>query len=65
MIGEYITKHFVAAYQQAGDFEAVNVNGRIRKNGGNVASYFCTADAQVIHAVEMVLPFGIYRVEDH
>jgi len=34
-----------------GDFEAVNVNGRIKKNGGNVASYFCTPEGRVIHAV--------------
>ena len=29
----------------------VNVGGKLRKNGGNVASYFCTPDARVIHAV--------------
>lgn len=29
----------------------MNVNGRIQKNGGNVASYFCTPDARIIHAV--------------
>jgi hypothetical protein len=28
----------------------VNVNGQIQKNGGNVASYFCTDDMRVIHA---------------
>merc|ERR1711964_754125 len=28
-----------------------NVGGRIQRNGGNVASYFCSADARVIHAV--------------
>jgi tetratricopeptide (TPR) repeat protein len=50
-VGEFIGKHYVAAYQQAGDFTVVNVNGRIQRNGGNVASYFCTADGNVIHAV--------------
>ncbi len=29
----------------------MNVKGKIQKNGGNVASYFCTPDARVIHAV--------------
>ncbi|MFQ5731712.1 MAG: hypothetical protein ACE5KM_07140 [Planctomycetaceae bacterium] len=29
----------------------MNVNGKLQKNGGNVASYFCTPDARVIHAV--------------
>jgi len=28
-----------------------NVNGRIKKNGGNVATIFCTPDGRVIHAV--------------
>ena len=41
----------MAAYQQAGDFRAVNVNGNVQKNGGNVATCFCTADGRVIHAV--------------
>ena len=50
-MGEFIGKHFVAAYQQAGDFKVVNVGGRIQRNGGNVASYFCSADARVSHAV--------------
>lgn len=50
-MAEFIAKHFVATYQQAGDFEVVNVNGRLQKNGGNVASYFCTPEARVIHAV--------------
>lgn len=41
----------MAAHQQVGDFTAVNVNGAIQKNGGNVASYFCTPAGRVIHAV--------------
>ena len=40
-----------AAFQQAGDFEVVSVNGQLQKNGGNVASYFCTSAGRVIHAV--------------
>jgi len=34
-----------------GDFVATNVNGKIVKQGGNVASYFCTPSGRVIHAV--------------
>ncbi len=44
-------QHFVAAHQQVGDFEVTNVDGRLTKNGGNVASYFCTPSGQVLHAV--------------
>ena len=38
-------------FRQAGDFEVVNQNGRLQKNGGNVASYFCTPAGRVVHAV--------------
>jgi hypothetical protein len=50
-VGEFLSQHFIAAYEQVGGFEAVDVDGRVRKNGGNVASYFCTPDGRVIHAV--------------
>lgn len=55
-MGEFIEQHFVAAFQQAGDFEVVRVNGRLQKNGGNVASYFCTPAGRVIHAVGKQVP---------
>jgi hypothetical protein len=45
------SKHFVAAHQQVGAFKVVEVNGVLQKNGGNVASYFCTPEGRVIHAV--------------
>ena len=51
MVGDFLGKHFVASYQQAGDFKVVNVGGKIQRNGGNVASYFCSAEGRVIHAV--------------
>jgi hypothetical protein len=41
----------VAAHQQVGSFQVVNQFGALRKNGGNVASYFCTPDGRVIDAV--------------
>jgi hypothetical protein len=50
-VGEFFSKHFVAAHQQVGDFRVVDVNGELQKNGGNVASYFCLPEGRVIHAV--------------
>lgn len=47
----YFQQNFVAAYQQAGSFQVVDENGQLKKNGGNVASYFCTPTGRVIHAV--------------
>ena len=41
----------MAAHQQVGSFEVVNQFGNLQKNGGNVASYFCTPDGRVIHAL--------------
>jgi hypothetical protein len=46
----------VAAHQQVGSFEVVNRAGVLEKNGGNVASYFCTPDGRVIHAVTGPVP---------
>ena len=43
-------QNFVASHQQVGDFKAVKVRGRVQKNGGNVAGYFCTPQGRVIHA---------------
>jgi hypothetical protein len=50
-VGELFAKNFVSAHQQVGDFVATNVDGKIVKQGGNVASYFCTPSGRVIHAV--------------
>ncbi len=47
----------MAAHQQVGEFEIINAGlfnqwtGQPTKVGGNVASYFCTPDGRVIHAV--------------
>jgi hypothetical protein len=46
----------VAAHQQVGDFKVVEVNGALVKNGGNVASYFCTPEGRVLHAVTGPVP---------
>jgi hypothetical protein len=50
-VARYFAAHFVAAHQQAGSFEVVNQFGNLQKNGGNVASYFCTPGGRVIHAL--------------
>ena len=50
-MARYFAAHFVAAHQQVGSFEVVNQFGNLQKNGGNVASYFCTPDGRVIHGL--------------
>jgi hypothetical protein len=46
-VGNYLNKHFASSYQKVGTFKLVNG----QKQGGNVASYFCTADGEVLHAI--------------
>jgi hypothetical protein len=46
-VGKYLNTHFVAAFQKVGTFQKVGE----AKQGGNVASYFCTADGRVLHVV--------------
>jgi hypothetical protein len=46
-VGKYLNASFVSTYQKVGTF---TLNGT-RKQGGNVASYFCTPDGRVLHAV--------------
>jgi hypothetical protein len=46
-VGRYLNDNFVSSYQKVGTFQLV---GR-KKQGGNVASYFCTPEGQVVHAV--------------
>ncbi len=46
-VGEYLNEHFIATYQKVGTFKIVNGE----KQGGNVASYFCTEDGRVLHAI--------------
>ncbi len=49
-MAKYLSPLFVAAHQQVGEFQVVDQNGRLVKNGGNVATYFCTPDGRVIDA---------------
>jgi hypothetical protein len=46
-VGKYLNASFVASYQKVGTFRLVNG----QKQGGNVASYFCTPEGRVLHAV--------------
>jgi hypothetical protein len=45
--GKYLNDNFVATYQKVGTF---TINGG-QKQGGNVASYFCTPEGRVLHAL--------------
>jgi hypothetical protein len=46
-VGKYLNTYFVASYQKVGTFRIVDG----KKQGGNVASYFCTPGGQVLHAL--------------
>ena len=46
-VGDYLNDHFVSTVLKVGTFTLVNGN----KQGGNVVSYFCTADGGVVHAI--------------
>jgi hypothetical protein len=46
-VGDYLNRHFVAAFQKVATFK-IDAG---QKQGGNVASYFCTPDGRVLHAV--------------
>src|SRR5580765_3384493 len=46
-VGDYLNAYFVASYQKVGTFRVVEG----QKQGGNVASYFCTPDGRVLHVI--------------
>jgi hypothetical protein len=46
-VGDCLNKHFTATYQKVGSFRVAGA----QKQGGNVASYFCTPDGGVLDAV--------------
>ena len=46
-VGKYLNTYFVASYQKVGTFRIVDG----KKQGGNLASYFCTPGGQVLHAL--------------
>jgi hypothetical protein len=46
-VGRFINKHFVSSFQRVGSFRIVQG----KKQGGNVATYFCVPDGRVLHAI--------------
>jgi hypothetical protein len=46
-VGAYLNRHFVSAFQKVAAFQKIH-NAKV---GGNVASYFSTADGAVLHIV--------------
>jgi hypothetical protein len=46
-VGNYIDHHFVASFQKVATFQIAGG----QKQGGNVASYFCTPDNRVLHVI--------------
>jgi hypothetical protein len=46
-VGRYVGAHFVSSFQKVATFKIV----RGAKQGGNVASYFCTPAGEVVHAI--------------
>jgi hypothetical protein len=66
-VGDYVNTYFVSSYQKVGTFRVVDGE----KQGGNVASYFCTPNGQVLHVVvgpvsaEVLLREARWAVEMH
>jgi hypothetical protein len=46
-VGQYLNGSFVSTYQKVGTFRRVGD----QKQGGNVASYFCTPEGRVLHVL--------------
>ena len=59
MVGDYLNRHFVSAFQKVATFQ---LNGG-QKQGGNVASYFCTPDGRVLHAIAGPVDAGTFLRE--
>jgi hypothetical protein len=45
-VGDYLNRHFVCSFQKVGSFRLVDG----QKQGGNVASYFCTPNGGILDA---------------
>jgi hypothetical protein len=46
-VGKYLNGSFISTFQKVGTFRIAGG----QKQGGNVASYFCTPDGRVLHAI--------------
>jgi hypothetical protein len=58
-VGRYVNRHFVSAFQKVATFEIRDG----AKVGGNVASYFCTPDGRVLHAIAGPVDAGTFLRE--
>jgi len=47
-VGDYLNTYFCSSYQKISNF---TLTARGDKQGGNVASYFCTPEGRVLHVV--------------
>jgi len=59
-VGQYLNRHFVSAFQKVATFQLV---GGVQKQGGNVASYFCTPEGRVLHALAGPVDGGTFLRE--
>jgi hypothetical protein len=46
-VGKFVNKYFVSSFQRVGSFQI----NKGQKQGGNVATYFCTPDGRVLHVI--------------
>ncbi|MGH7226279.1 MAG: hypothetical protein ACRELF_23940, partial [Gemmataceae bacterium] len=53
---KYLNDNFVATYQKVGTFTITNGG---QKQGGNVASYFCTPEGRVLHVLAGPVKAGV------
>ena len=60
-VGTYLNGSFVSTFQKVGTF---TLDGR-KKQGGNVATYFCTPDGRVLHAVAGPVDAATFLREAH
>jgi hypothetical protein len=58
-VGDYLNTYFVSSFQKVGAFRIAGG----RKQGGNVACYFCTPDGRVLHAVAGPVRAGVLLLE--
>lgn len=67
MIGKLIGRQFVAAFEQVGGFlvSRSRHDASLEKQGGNVVTYFCTPDREVIHFLVGPVTPEILRTAAH
>jgi hypothetical protein len=58
-VGKYVNDFFVSSFQKIASFVIANQ----QKQGGNVASYFCTADGRVLHVIAGPVDAAVFLQE--